>query len=167
MNKGFSRFLDTNGDGTGTVSATGNYSGGATNFFIQPGSNEQYEISSLILTIYDAVTFEFSDYGAASGLTNGISIQLVQNGATTDLTDQETIKNNFHVYTQFFPVQFLTLGPALDQFSIITALYDFKNHHNLKIVLNGVTNDRLQIVLNDNFSGLNDHRFHVKGYIVE
>jgi hypothetical protein len=167
MNKNITLFLDTNGNGTGTFNAIGNYSGVATSFYFQPASNIQVVVNSLIFSIWDDVTFQFSSYGNGSALTNGIIIRVTQNGEVSDFTSQGTIKTNFDLITRFKNYEFPTMGPALNTDSALTAEMNFKEEYDSPLILNGNTSDKIEVVLNDNFSGLNGQRFNIKGYIVE
>ena len=65
-------YLDTNGDGTGTVSATGDYLATADDFYYQ--ATEACEIHRLVVTIQDAGIMTAAAYGFNIALTNGIRI---------------------------------------------------------------------------------------------
>ena len=65
MAKNISRFLDTNGNGTGTKNANGNYSGAAEIFYIQPPAGSRYQINRLIVEVEDAAGMIATEYGSS------------------------------------------------------------------------------------------------------
>jgi hypothetical protein len=68
-------FLDTNGDGTGTIDATGDYSGAADDFFYTVPSEAYIQIIGLSVLIRDGAKFELGGYGASAlALSNGIEV---------------------------------------------------------------------------------------------
>jgi len=45
------RYLDTNGDGTGTQNANGDYSGASEIFYIQPGPSEIIRLERMLILV--------------------------------------------------------------------------------------------------------------------
>ena len=58
------RYLDTDGDGTGTKDASVDYSGSPeTELFIAPPSGKIYTINQMLISIVDTGAFDAGDYG--------------------------------------------------------------------------------------------------------
>jgi len=91
-----SRYLDTDGDGTGTKNAIGDYSGAAEEFFIEVPASKHYSIARLIVRIEDVGNFDAGKYGNNITLTNGIEVEVRDNDDVVliDLTDGVAIKTN-------------------------------------------------------------------------
>lgn len=158
----FSRLLDTVGDGTGTKNATGNYSGGATTFKILPPASTIFRVTRLLVYVKDTAGMVASEYGnLGSALTNGIQIR-VHNGTTTvvDLTDGDPITENADYGKFCYDVQVLGWGAGDD---ILLARWTFsKAGQDLR--LDGDATEALEVILNDDFSGLLSHKFIAQGY---
>lgn len=159
------RFLDTDGDGGGTKNANSNYSGAAEIFYIQPGAGEIYEINRLIVTITDTNGMQYEEYGnLGAALTNGITVR-VQNDSGTlfDLTDGVPVKTNALWGAHCFDVEIKDAGTGIDY---CEARWSFIKS-GVPIYLDGDDNQRLEVVLNDDLSGLLSHYYKVDGYEVE
>jgi len=74
LNEIGSQYLSTDGDGTGTIEATGNYSVTKGYFSIQPPANQVYVITRMNVIIRDTSITAEKYGGIASGLTNGLRI---------------------------------------------------------------------------------------------
>lgn len=161
----FSRYLDTNGIGTGTKNANGDYSTVSDIFYIQPPAGTQYEINRMIVEIEDTAGFQAEEYGnLGAALTNGITVR-EQNGDGTviDLTDGIPIKTNAGWGALCYDVDLKTWG-AGDE--VLLVRWTFATAGN-PLFLNGDSLDRLEVILNDNFTGLVEHYFLVQGIEVD
>ena len=158
------RFLDTNGDGTGTKNATGNYAAAATDFFIAPSTGERLYLARLIVLIEDgAAWFDSGDYGAiAGGLTNGVVPKWVRNGTTHDLTDGVPVTNNVEWAQLCYDVSLQTFGAGN---SFLTVRWTFERR-GAGLVL-ASPQDKFSITLNDDLTELVKHRFQVQGYVID
>jgi hypothetical protein len=161
MAKIINRYLDTNGDGTGTKNANGNYSSVADIFYIQPPAGSRYEINRMIVTVQDTGAQRAEYYGAlGTALTNGITVrEQNDDGTFNNLTDGITIKTNAGWGSICYDVDLKSWG-AGD--SMLLVRWTFRNAGD-PIQLNGNSNDRLEVVLNDDLSGLVAHYFMVQG----
>lgn len=157
----FRRYLDTNGDGTGTKSAVGDYSLSPAEFFIQPAMDDVLALSLLLPSIGDAGKFGSSDYGAMTMLPNGILIQKTDSmGAVLeDLTDYLPIRCNGHWLANAGNAVRDQDPAAADNW--MTVAWDLGDR--LPLVLRH--QECFVIKLNDNFSGLTSHWFKVEGVI--
>ena len=157
----FRRYLDTNGDGTGTKSAIGDYSGAPEEFFIQPPTDDVFALSMLLPSIGDAGKFGSSDYGAMSMLTNGILVQKTDSvgNVLEDLTDQVPIRCNGHWLANAGHATRDEDPAAADNWATVS----WSLGGRLPLVLRH--EERFVVKLNDNFSGLTAHWFKIEGVI--
>ena len=163
-----SRYADITGDGTGEVNAIGNYSDaglGLTTFQIVPGITETFEVQRMIVYIRTVGIFNGDKYGNAIDLTNGIIVKVTQDTPadvkTTkwDVTAGQPILINSHwkkLCHDEIPSQY-GLGQAQDS---MTYRYTFSKDGK-PLILSGVNNDKLEIILNDDFSDLEEHNFRI------
>lgn len=157
-----SRFLDTVGDGSGVKNANLDFNSTPDIFFIQPPSGVIYKIHRLIVSVEDTNGYIAAEYGnIGSVLSTGITVR-VQDGSGTivDLTDGEKIKSNADFGKFFFDVDLKTYG-AGDE--MLVARWTFTNH-GVPLRLDGTTNERLEVTLDDDLTGLLGHFFMVHGY---
>jgi len=156
------RYLDTNGDGTGTKQAIGDYSVTPTDFYIQPASGEIYIIHRLIAIIRDTSGAAARDYGnITDGLTNGILVRTYRDGVMeNDLTDNLPIRSNGEWARVCFDVELKTWSTGDE---ILTVRWTFNNSGN-PITLNGGKKEKLVLTLNDDLTGLIQHTFQIQGY---
>lgn len=158
-----SRFLDDAGDGTGAMVANGDYSSAEEIFFIQPPAATRFRIARLMVEIEDIGSVTGGKYGALSALTNGIQVRTQNDSGTlVDLTNSLPVKTNAN-WGRFSYDVFNTNfgGGANDYVQARWSFIRFGQH----IRLDGDANDRLEIVLNDDLSGLVSHTFMAQGFI--
>ena len=155
------QYLDTVGDGSGSDNANGDYSLAEEIFFIQPPSNDKYEIARLIITIEDSAGMQAEEYGnLGAELTTGVQLRIQDDSGTiSDITNGIKIKDNAHWGSLCFDVDVKTWGAGKEVF---LARLTFKASGQ-PIILNGENNERLEVVLNDNLTGLIGHHFQVQG----
>ena len=158
------RYLDTNGDGTGVISTDNNHSGAPVSYYIQPPTGEQYVISRMIIYFQDRGSIDSGAYGNGITLTNGIQVSVTtNNGATliTNMTGGQPIIYTTDWMKMCYDGSVFEDGSGAEAFS---ARWTFEKTGQRGVVLNGNNNDRLEVILNDNFSGLNEQTFFVQGY---
>ena len=158
------RFLDTDGDGTGTHGATGDYSSSAEEFYYQVPSGKVATIHRIIIAIGDASTIATDKYGGADALTNGITVKVTDSDDTL--------------------IQFLNNGnliPVKTNADWAKLCYDFSiydtgagqnsdyalfrwtfSRSGMPLVL--TNQDKFVVTLNDDFTDLTDHTFMIQGY---
>ena len=91
------RFLDTNGDGSGTTSCSVDGSVVPIALKLQPSVSEVAEIHHLIIYIDDVGMFNIDDFGGDPALANGLLIQVRDKSTDAvvhDLFDGMSIKSN-------------------------------------------------------------------------
>lgn len=155
-------YLDTNGDGSGTKVATGNYSVAADDFYISPPDGQTYHIYRMIVHIEDDTGMQVQDYGnITNGISNGVSV-LVEDPDSTeilDLTDGLPITTNGEWTRVCYDVDVKSWGSGNE---VLSARWTFAASGS-PIVL--PSNWSLIVRLNDDFSTLLDHTFKVQGLI--
>ena len=159
------RLLDTNGgDGTGVNNAIGDYLSSQEIFYIQPPPNVTYVIARMMIEIEDATPFDSGFYGSAITLTNGIFTR-ISNDTTTivDMTNNAPIKTNSHWGLLCYDTSLSNYGSGNN---FLHARCTFKKSGQ-SVILRGNFNERLEVVLNDDFTDLTGHRFQVQGYSIE
>jgi hypothetical protein len=159
-------YASLNGAGVDLI-ADNNCSVTACYFEIAPPSDETWVIHRMLVEITDGQPFGPTTYGGIATLTNGIHVHSVTGtGATavlrSDLTgSDETIKSNASWGARCYDVNHLALGAGDDVFLVRWTFWEGKT--GLPILLRGAKGERIQVGLNDDFSGLSDHRFVFQG----
>ena len=158
------RFLDTVGNGSGTKDATGNYSdagSGSTDFLIAPTGTQVFVLERMIVHIKDTSGIDADKYGNNITLTNGITVTYNDtSGEVVDLLDGVNIFSNGDWARQCYDANLITWGSGND---IVSIRWTF-SRAGIPLVLKGDEGDDLTVTLNDDFSGLLEHRFQVQGY---
>lgn len=169
----FTRHLDTDGDGTGTKNAIGDYSGAEEIFYIQPSSTQVFRITRMMVLVRgDKSSFYTDSYGSRPALSAGIVVRTQNDSGTLiNLTDDVPVETNgnwgrFCYDSEIYPS---TTGNT-DTYLRVRWTFE-KSGYPLRLV--GSNNERLEVVLNDDFSlnsgGLSsplvEHYFVVQGYI--
>lgn len=163
--KSLARYLDFNGDGTGGKNANGNYASAADILYIQPPAGYTFHIARMIVEIEDTGVMRAEYYGSTNGaLTNGIQVrEQDDSGTINDLTDGVPIKTNAGWGSQCYDVDVKSWGAGNE---VLLVRWTFAAS-GAPIVLDGANNERLEVVLNDDLSGLVEHRFMVQGLVTD
>lgn len=158
------QFLDLSGNGTGNKNANGNYSALPTAFFIKPPTNKLYVIARMIVFIRDAGSLDSGKYGNNINLTNGILVQRKDGVGVleNDFTDGVPIIKNTDWAKYCYDLNLLNFGSGDEAY---TVRWTFAATGQRGVVLNGAIGESFLVLLNDNFSGLLEHRFLVQGFI--
>lgn len=148
--------LDTLGTGLGTTNAIGNYLT-PTRFKLNPQAGELIVVHELHIYIEDGGTLDSGFYGNGLTLVNGIRVEVIQNGVVSGLTNNN-VMTNAHWTRVTFNSQVLTFG-------IGNAALAFKWDIGATMVPLALSaGDELAVILNDNFTGLINHSFSMRGY---
>jgi len=156
------RHLDTNGDGTGLIDATGDYSAAEEIFYIQPPAGSVYRIARMLVHVEDSGTIDSGKYGNGIVLTNGITVRSKDDtGVIVDYCGGHPIIVNQHWAMMCYDVTRSNYGAGNEH---LNARWTFsKSGQFMRLV--GDNNERLEIVFNDDFTGLVAHHFTIQGYI--
>ena len=154
------QFLSTNGDGTGTVNANGDYSSTEGEFYIAPPSGYHYNITRMLVFVEDSANFSSDEYGNLNtALTNGVRVVVKEHGTEIlDLTAGDSIKTNAQWSQYCYDAQSISFGSGND---FLAVRWTFAKSGSPVYVS---PNQRLSVLLNDNLTGLVTHTFMVQGY---
>jgi len=151
--------LDTVGDGSGTTNATGNYAAVATGFKMVCPSGKGHTITQLMIHIAGPTNFALTGYGSiAGGVTNGVVIQFSLGGVLMSLNAGMPFKSNDDWAHASADVNHLTFVGGGDSLVIPFKIADF----GIPLVL--AAGDFIQVLLNDDFTGLTSQHFIAHGY---
>ena len=157
-NKPFAPFSETftlNGDEV-TENAIGDYSAAPVDFYVAPPVGVIWEMSVIKLEIGDNGAIAHDNYGGIPALINGIQFFSEKGGVRT-VTTVPPIKSNSRLITASTHLEVLPFDGGVE--SLIFE-FDFSSFAD-SILLNGDTDDKYGVILNDNFSTLVAHHFSV------
>ena len=148
-----------------TFNANGNYSVTAAYWEARPPAGEIWFVNRMLFEIEDSGLTGWATYGALAALTNGVEAQVVRgtgSGATVleYLTDPNAgqVKTNHDWKFQKYDVD-LNAGPGVD---FVSGRWTFgRSGPNSGLLLDGDTDDALRLVMQDNLTGIDNHRFQV------
>ena len=154
------KLLSSNGDGTGTTNAIGNYS--TTPLSLKYIAPEQYVVNiyRMIVKVRDTGSFDVEKYGNNITLTNGIRIY--HRHGNGDLVAELTAKpilSSGDWSAHCYDVQVLSFGTGDE---VLSVRWTFAASGQ-PVMLDGQDGDYIELVLNDNFTGLNEQIFCIQG----
>lgn len=160
----FSQFLDTDGDGGGTINAVGNYSAASEDFYFEhpDGSPTDAEVHRMIVHITDSANPSADVYGnLAAALPNGIQILQIDDAGNTfrDWTAGNPVKSNAEWSRFCYDVGLDNFGSGDDT---VKVRWTFAKSGGPLVLKPGW---KLVARLNDSFVGLNDHTFMAQGVL--
>lgn len=156
----FFRPLTVAGDGTGATNANVNASGAPQVWSVGvPAGASFLEIFKLQIMVFDGGGDpSFSDWGfIAGGVANGLTVRTKIAGVTTVGANFKTSLDLVQNCTRFF-----NRLMKKDEW-LICGESNFMDDFGCPLVLDASANDRLEIVVNDNFTGLIQQSFTVFG----
>lgn len=162
------RYLDTVGDGSGTKNAIGNYSATEEIFFIQPPGNQVFRIVRMIVLIGGkASQVKTDNYGSLAALSTGVVVRTNGDGGILDLTDGVPVKTNAAWGGLCYDSEIYSSTSNTDTYNRVRWTFERAGY---PVRLDGSLNQRLEVVLNDDFTApasdaLTSHYFMVQGYI--
>jgi hypothetical protein len=154
------QFLSSNGDGSGIVNGIGDYRGDdKLILYIQPPPDKNYNINLMLGYVKDEkLKFDVDKYGKDLVLVNGITVQTTDaTGMMHDLTGGQPVMTNPQWSSHCY---YTTMD-----YGVLVFLWLFEQL-NRPLLLEGANGDCLEVVLNDNFIGLDHQTFKVEGYIL-
>ena len=158
------RYLDTNGDGSGTDEVVSDHAVTPDDYFIEcpPGSSQDYVIIRMMVYIQDTGSFDSGGYGNGSALSNGLKLLLINGNESPEYTEEDLtpkpITTNGEWAGQCHDVDHQAYGQG-DEY--ISARWTFAKSGRAILLKPGY---KLVLRANDNFTGLVKHRFHVQGF---
>lgn len=154
------QYLDTNGDGTGTVDMVGNYAGSPTAFKIVAPAGQQYTLTSMVFQTWDTGAFAPGSYGASGApLTNGLVVGIYDDQGNPIVTLPRTIKRgaDWQGLTGETPPVIFGGGDSTQTFTWV-----FAGRGGSPIVLE--PGESFRIIANDNLTFLVGHTAFIRGY---
>lgn len=148
----------------GVIDATGDYSVTPKTFVVEPPPGFALMGSRLIITVEDTAPMDSGFYGNNITLTNGISIWRERNGVLqvqwTDPNFPVTRNADWASYCHDVTLHSFGIGN-----SILTARWT-ATRVGPPIPFRSWLDERMVIYLNDDFTGLNGHKFQFQGQLV-
>lgn len=156
------QFLTINGDGTGNNNANGDYSVTPATFFIQPASDEIMIIHELYIHLVNSGAFPATVYASlGAALTNGVDILLTNDRSSGLSILPEKIKtNDDFMHFGLGGFQLVNFSGGIDAIGASFKSSSF----GMPITLVGSKSHKIEVILNDNLTGLVDHHFIAHGY---
>ena len=156
-----SRLLDIVGDGSGSTVGVGDFSVTPRSLKITPPAGKIYRISRLVVKIKDNGSIDAAKYGNGQTLTTGIIVKETDLGGDKNaLTGQQNILTNADWGLYCFDTDVKPWGTG-DEYLFVRWTFS-KSGQFIRLV--GDNSESLEIVLNDDFSGLTEHSFTIQGY---
>ncbi len=155
------RFLDTNGDGTGTKDANGNYSVTPAKFFIRAPAETFLVLYTMTINVEDNVALTQAGYGGSVGpLTNGVNVYIANENEVNvlSLVDGRPIKANPQWQRIAHDIRTIAYSGAANG---LTISWEFQRTGS-PILLRPFSS--LVVALSDDFSHLTDHAFLIAGH---
>lgn len=133
-------------------------------FYIQPGATERIVVTDLIAFLQDATSWDATEYGSGSALANGITVRKMTGTSTLveDITVGHPVQHNAE-WTVIAHDRDRTAWGAGDEAMTMVIAFGHMGI-NPGLILDGSKSDRLEVLINDDLSGLTDHRFLAHGY---
>ena len=156
MAQAFSTFLTAAADGTSYEANTDGSSVPVLHDLAGHATHHTY-IQELTIYIEDTVVVDVDLYGAVAILTNGVEVETVSDGVTTDLLDGLDIKN---LGDWIRRAGDYTMSPTGGTNDGVTITWKFR----YPLILAPGTANVLRVTINDLMTGLTSHTFHAQGF---
>jgi hypothetical protein len=153
----YNQDADTVGDGSGTTNFIANHA--ATIAKVAPPVGVAYAIERLLFTLEDAGNFTTVLYGALPALTTGITLRVVNDSGTLYNLTTQPIKTNGNWGSTCYDANISAWGGGN---AALHVRWTFSKGGS-PVFLYGDEGGELQVVLDDDFTGLVTHRFHFQG----
>lgn len=151
----FARFLDTVGDGSGSIDAAANFSVTPGVFKLTPAASTVVLLDKIRVLIGDTSPFSLAGYGAGAAVATGLDIAIVSAEDETQIVAQVYIALTRHLDLVFAHSEWLTgLGGTDD---LLLA--------DLPVLRSIDDSETLRVKLDDDFSSLSLHQFVLYGTV--
>lgn len=154
------QMLDLVGDGSGADNANVDGSSTPVAFKIVVPENQCYEIHRMIIHIADNGKIESQLYGALPKLTNGVTVELrdADDSLVHLLSNGEPVDHNCAWGALCYDMRIDDRGAGVDGFVNVRWTFE-KSGEPLRLT----EGQYLQIIVNDNLTGLIEHHFMIHG----
>lgn len=145
-------FLDTNGDGTGSIDQNIDGSGVPVDFILAPPPGFTYYIKSITIHLADNGTLDSGQYGNNAGiLTNGVDFILSTPAGEASFTAQNPIKTNGDYAAFAYDIRHLNFGTGDEHLSVQLILDD------TSAPIRIIEGESLIVRIQDDLSSINAH----------
>lgn len=152
------QFLSTNGDGTGTIQMTGNYSVTPGVFFAQAPAGYTFVITHIHFIIGSSTNMNVEDYASiAGGLLNGMLWTYKKSDVVYNAFGDYMLKRN----GDYSAISSTSLTNYAGTGQILTCEFDFPKTFTESLKLTG--NDNFTITANDDLTTLLSHACALHG----
>lgn len=151
-----SRALTTDGLVTGPASIIGNYAAAPTTFFYTVPANSILRLARMLITIRDNGAMSWGGYGSGVAVANGLIIR----GKDPDgnvIISSAPFRSNADWAKVSFDAKIMSDGPG-DQILVVAWAFSLAG-----APLEFHPGSRIEVVANDDFTGLLDQRVAVNG----
>ena len=152
------RILDTDGDGTGSTNQAVNGSVTPVTFKLAPAAGEVMLISRIMFYIEDTGNFDAADWGNGITLTNGVQIKQKKNGIVSNFG--AACKSTGDLAGMMYDINHFAFGVGNE---IVCGRLTFTKFGE-PMRLDGDFGDELQIVIQDDLTGLVNQRVTAQGH---
>jgi len=126
-------------------------------FKVQPIVSERWQITRIMTTMLDQTAMDDAKFGGITALTNGVVIRINKNGVVRTYTHW---KNNSDLKDDMYDLEYSTKSPA--GFFGLSARWTFTKAE-FVADLDGATGDYLEVLVQDDLSGLDDFEIKAQG----
>lgn len=170
VNVAYVRYLDSKTPLTqifantgGSNNFVGNLSGASSTAFIQPPSGSQWTILGVHHELIDTTKFAVLKFGGRDALVNGIFMRITSgSGASLIFENSARIYDNASLGRTATKVEHMNFGTDGEA---ILSEWKFEELFGAPIVLDGDKAERLEVLLNDDFTGLDENYFIAHGFL--
>jgi hypothetical protein len=155
----YTKWLTAIGDGTGDDNLIGNYSAAVTDFWYQIPLGMRFDVATVVIQVSDDTSFNQNDYGGIpNGITNGVQFFYNAGAGDIPLIGGRIIRHNKDWYR-------LTPSVNKTQWSgtaqTLAAEINLSDGYGIYLMMGPGT--KFIVRLHDNFTGLTDHSFCLRG----
>jgi hypothetical protein len=137
----------------------------AQTFEIGPPDGQDWEITRFMFTMLCDTQPDDSKFGDLASLTRGIVLRRKRNG--NDRYNLINVKNQFDFASYAYDVTYSDNAGPQSEYGVRSRLsYGGDDKHNGSIVLEGMTNDVIQCIVQDDLTGLVDFKIIVEGNVL-
>jgi len=155
------KFLTDTGDGLGTLSYIGDYSTVAKDIYYEADS--EFRIRTIHANITDDDKVLQETYGSLPSLTNGVKFFIKPSflGTPIPLVSGYAVHNNYEWSIISSTVDIIAYEDTLKATRTLNISFDLIRDYGVPLVL--LPGDQFIVRLNDDFTGLVNHTFHIRG----
>lgn len=134
-------------------------------FSIAPLPAQTGNIARIIIEIRDSSAMDFTTLGGLAALANGCSLRINRGDGT--FSNLFGFKDNGDIINQAFDYSFLEANGGGGRAFISRVTWGGASKHGAVIQLNGSLGEELQLLINDDLTGLDRFKIIAQGHIVQ